>query len=363
MQPLALEALSVRKLRSLGSVDLTFSPKFNVLSGDNGQGKTNLLEAVYLLATSRSFRATKLTELVAFGSEVASVRGVLREGEETRAQSLGLQGGIRIARIDGKRPRSLLAYAVKSPVVVFHPGEVELSMGPSAERRKLLDRVALYLAPSTLADLEAYGRCIRERQRALDTRGPGAKDLEDWEAVAASHGLRVMEGRALAASRLAVEAEIAFERIGAPGLTLKVGYAPSAPRDEADFRRALAEARPRDLRRGAATVGPHRDELRLELAGHVARGTASQGQHRSLVLALKSAEIEVVAAARGTRPILLLDDVSSELDASRTGALFAFLREHRGQVLLTTTRPELIAIGGAEERKDFHVLGGTIVPL
>jgi DNA replication and repair protein RecF len=341
-------------------VEVALAPGFNVFAGDNGQGKTNLLEAVYLLATSKSFRTSRLGELVAFGEPVAVVRGSLREGDDTRTQSIGLRGAARAPRVDGKRPRSLFDYAVRSPVVVFHPGEVALSMGPSAERRRLLDRVALHLEPALLSELESYRRALRERQRALETRGVGARDLPDWEALTVDHGLRVAAGRARAAGELGGHASDGFQRIGAPGRGLELRYQRAAPEERGAYLDALASTRVRDLARGSASIGPHRDDLGLELGGRVAKGVASQGQHRAIVLALKSAEIEVVARARGVRPILLLDDVSSELDATRTAALFRFLRAHDGQVLLTTTRPDLIAVGDAGSRKDFTVDQGQV---
>lgn len=361
--PLVLEVLSTADFRNLAKGEHELSPAFNVFSGDNGQGKTNVLEAVYFLATSKSFRTSRLVELPAHGAEVAFVRGRLSEGSHPRLQAVGLKGAARAPRIDGKRPRSLFEYAVRSPVVVFHPGEVGLSMGPSAERRKLLDRVAAYLVPSLLADLDAYRRSLRSRQKTLEIRGVRAPELHEWEALVARHAVRIQEARGRACEALGPRAEAGFVRIGTPGLVLRVSYEPSGPGDEEAFAHALAESRPKDLARGAATVGPHRDELRLALGGHVAKGTASQGQHRAIVLSLKSAEIEVVAEARGVRPILLLDDVSSELDAPRTEALFRFLGAHRGQVLLTTTRPELIAVGGRDSRKDFRVIEGRVTPV
>ena len=362
MRPLVLESLATHVFRNLVNAELSLSPAFNVLAGNNGQGKTNVLEAAYVLATSKSFRTSKLGELARFGEPVCGVRGRFREGPDAREQSIGLRGAARAPKVDGKRPRSLFEYAVRSPVVVFHPGEIALSMGPSAERRKLLDRVASHLSPGLLGHLDAFRRAMRERQRALETRGTSARDLPDWEALAVTHGQRVHEARASAARELGPRAQDGFLRIGAPGLTLVASYAPNAPLDEAEFLAALEASRAKDLSRGAGTVGPHRDDLRLELGGHLAKGMASQGQHRAVVLALKSAEIEVVSAARGLRPILLLDDVSSELDASRTEALFRFLGAHDGQVILTTTRPEMIALGTAESRKDFRVEGGRVTP-
>ena len=290
MRPLHVASLQVRSFRNLAAVDLEPGERFNVVSGDNGQGKTNLLEALYVVATSKSFRTSKLGELVRFGDDLASVRATLSDDGEPRVQSVGLKPGARLVRIDDKRPPSLAAYAVRTPIVVFHPGEMSLSMGSSGERRRLLDRTALYIAPQSIADLDAYTRALKERQRALDTRGASATDLVEWETLVVRHGLTVMGHRA---------------------------YAPSAPNDEQEFLAALASRRASDMRRGSAGVGPHRDDLALVIDGHPVRGVASQGQHRAVTLALKSAEIEVVGQARGVRPILLLDAVSSELDRAR----------------------------------------------
>ncbi len=365
-RPLVIEHVSVRQMRNLATVDLDLGPRFNVISGDNGQGKTNLLEALYALATSKSFRASRPGELVAHGAELASVRGRVREGDVAREQSVGARAGARLVRMDGKRPPSLAAYAVATPIVVFHPGEIALSMAGGSERRRLLDRVGLYLEPSSMGELESYTRALRERQKALEVRGASAGDLAPWEELVARHGVRVMRTRRRAATELAAEAERAFARIAAAGLVLRATYAPGAPEDEAAFREALAHSRVRDARRGAASQGPHRDDLSLAIGEHAVRGVASQGQHRAVVLALKAAEVEVIGAARAVRPVLLLDDVSSELDRGRTAALFAFLRAHDGQVFLTTTRPELMDTGppgAAADRLDFRVESGTVRPL
>lgn len=360
MSPLRIASVQIRAFRNLASVDVELGERFNVVSGDNGQGKTNLLEAVYVLATSKSFRTSKLSELVSFGAEIASVRARVVEDGEVRSQSVGLRAGSRTARIDDKRPPSLASYAVRTPMVVFHPGELSLSSGPSAERRRLLDRTALYLAPSAMAELASYTRALRARQRTLEVRGSSAKDLAEWEALCVRHGLALSEHRARAGELLSSQAREAFQRIAAPDLELAVAYAPGAPRDEAAFLRELEQRRAADLRRGSAGVGPHRDDLELSISGRPVRGVASQGQHRAVTLALKSAEIDVIGAARGVRPVLLLDDVSSELDRDRTAALFSFLREQRGQVLLTTTRPELIDTGPRSERSDFAIRGGAL---
>lgn len=360
MRSLAVESVQVRSFRNLAAVDVELGPRFNVVAGANGQGKTNLLEAIYVLGTSKSFRSSKMTEVVAFDGELASIRARVNEDGDARVQSVGIRAGARLVRIDDKRPPTLAAYAVRTPTVVFHPGEIVLSMGASTERRRLLDRTALYRNPSAMLELESYTKAIRSRQRTLETRGPSASDLVEWETLATRHGLALMQHRAEAAELLSERALAAFQRIAAPELSLAAAYAPGAPRDAEAFAAALQDKRATDLRRGSATVGPHRDDLALSISGHPVRGVASQGQHRAVTLALKSAEIDVIGAARGVRPVLLLDDVSSELDRDRTAALFAFLRDQEGQVILTTTRPELIDTGPAADRRDFAIERGQL---
>jgi DNA replication and repair protein RecF len=361
MEALAISQLAVRDLRNLHAVDAELGDRFNVIHGGNGQGKTNLIEAIYLVATSRSFRTKQGSEVIRRGSEQASIRATIVEGGLSRDQSLGVGMGVRALRIDGARPRSSAMYAARTPVVVFSPVSLALTMGSSNERRALLDRIVLYSEPTSLAELTAYKHAVRERQRALEERGVNARDLEDWEELTVRHGKRVMDGRDVAASALLANAREAFATIVRGALDLTGAYIPSAPCDVEKYRVALAGSRARDLRRGSASIGPHRDELTLDIAGMPARTTASQGQHRALVLALKAAELAVIGRSRGTRPILLLDDVSSELDAERTEALLSFLASQHGQVFLTTARPELIALKTSDKnRVDFKIVAGHL---
>jgi DNA replication and repair protein RecF len=270
----------------------------------------------------------------------------LREGQSTR-----------VLQIDGKRPKSLVEYATRTPVVVFHPGELSLSMGSSAERRKLLDRVGLFLRPALHGELAAYGRALKSRQKVLEISGENAKSLTEWEALMVTHGLRVMAARAVVSLALCDAAQEVLAKLFP--LPSSMQYAPSAPQEETAYASALHASRTRDRIRRSASVGPHKDDLSISLMGSAARATASQGQHRGIVLSLKAAEMQVIGNARGARPILLLDDVSSELDRERTVSLFAFLQSTAGQVFLTTTRPDLIETAGYD-RADFEVSNGSV---
>ncbi len=362
VRSLVLESLTIRGFRNLTEVSLDAGPRFNVVSGANGQGKTNLLEAIYVGATTRSFRSSKPSEWIGHAAATAISRLTVSEAGERRVQIFGLETGRRFVRVDGKRPASLAEYAVRTPVVVFHPGEAALSIGGGRERRSLLDRVAFYERPASTADVQQYIRALRSRQAVLESRGSVARDLDHWEDQVVRFGLAVTKARIDACARLSDAAVQAFSSIGDPRTKFDVQFVPSAPLAQEAYRSALREKRAVDLRRGFAGVGPHRDDLLVSLDGRTCRGIASQGQHRAVVLALKLAEATVVEAVRGVRPVLLLDDVSSELDRDRTSALFSFLRQRDGQVFLSTTRPEMIETGGGEQRRDFEVSQGVVMP-
>jgi DNA replication and repair protein RecF len=359
---LAISSIALRNFRNIASADLTDLARFTVFSGNNGQGKTSVLEAVYLVCTTRSFRTARLGEIVRHGEEVASVKAKLVEGGDSREQVIGLRGSNRTVSLAGKRPPSLAAYAVQSPAVVFHPGEMVLSSGPASRRRTLLDRIALFVDPTSMDHLKRYTEASRSRQRVLETRGTSAAELDGFESIIAAHGAAVSRIRREACHRIASELATSFPRITAETRLLEAQYQPGGPEEEAPLLAALAAQRERDRHRGGASSGPHRDDLSLRLGGYDVRVDASQGEHRAVTLALKLAELSCIAAARGVHPVLLLDDVSSELDLSRTALLFDFLRETPGQILLTTTRPGLIDTRGLDpsERRDFHLRGGAL---
>ncbi len=363
MLALYLESLAVRSLRNLQQVDLRASPRFNVISGDNGHGKTSLLEAIYLVLTTKSFRTSKLADVVAHDAPVASVRALVHEGMDEREQVVGLQGASRRVLLAGKRPPSLAAYAVRSPVVVFHPGELTLSSGPAACRRLLLDRLGLFVDSSYLDHAQRYTTSMRSRQRTLEVRGSSAPELSAFEHLMALHGSALMRVRADAVARITPDLLRAFERITDGAKLIRAEYRAGGPFDEPALRQALEQSRERDRLRAATTVGPHRDDLVLSLGDHDARADASQGEHRAITMALKVAELWCISAARGVFPTLLLDDVSSELDVQRTALLFKLLGDTPGQVFLTTTRPGLIETQGAAgaDRADFTIRHGALL--
>ncbi len=370
MPRLVLESLRIRDFRNLAQVDFEPAPRINVISGNNGHGKTSVLEAIYFVATSRSFRTSKLHELVRHGQKITSVKARLSERDDerpplVREQLAAVEGRRSSVRIDNNRPSSLAEFATRSPVIAFHPDELALSSGPASFRRTLLDRLALFMDPASADHRARYTRALKARQQLLQKAGSEkleSAEIDAFEALCAEHGAALTRARARAASALALELERAFRQIAAPTLALEARFAPAGAADAAEAAEELRRHRRRDAHRPSASFGPHRDDLALLFDGHPARVVGSQGQHRALTLALKAAETAAIAAARGIEPILLLDDVSSELDSERTAALFTFLALSRGQIFLTTTRRELIVTEGigAGERRDFHVESGRL---
>lgn len=359
---IVVERLRVASFRNLELVELAPASRLNVIAGDNGQGKTSLIEALYLVATSRSFRTNRVPDVIRQGDEAARVVLKSRFDGQASEQRASVSARGRSWLVDGKRPTRLVDYATRTPVVVFHPGDLALVYGPAQGRRTLLDRIALFSDPvSTDARLK-YTRALRSRQKLLEERGASARELTALEQVVASQGARLCVARRAAADSLGSALAAAFSELSSHKLELRHEYLPGGSADAEEFARELAERRERDRLRRSASFGPQRDDLGLILEGRAAKSHASQGQQRLLALSIKMAELSCVAEISRTEPILLLDDVSSELDPSRTGAVYEFLRSTKSQVFVTTTRPDLFVTAAltVDERADFTLREGRL---
>jgi DNA replication and repair protein RecF len=360
---LRLERVQIRQFRNIEALDLDFCPQINVLSGDNGQGKTSVLEAVYLAATSRSFRTERLKETIKEGHDTCKVVQFVLEDGIRRNQRVVIASSKKSYFVDDVRATRLGDYAVRTPVVIFHPGDLELVSGGSTGRRKLLARIALYTDPGSGDARGRYQRAQKERQTILERRGISAPECDVFEALMAEHGARLQRAHRRAFEDLYRALEGVFLAMAAPGTALNCRFKAAGSEEVPRFAQELFARRAQDLRRKAATFGPHKDEVEIELLGRSARHHASQGQQRILSLALKLAELQCIREARGAHPVLLLDDVSSELDPRRTGAVYDLVRRWPSQVLVTTTRPELFETGLSDvaERRDFKLHQGTLI--
>ena len=349
MQPAAdvrLSRLWLTDFRSYLQAELVPAPDgLTVVVGANGQGKTSLLEAVAWLATMSSFRGAPTESLVRDGAERAVVRAEGdRDGRTLLIEAeIPVRGRTRVQvnRQPLRRSRDLLG-ALR--VSVFSPDDLVLVKGGPSERRRLLDETLVAVSPRWDALQGDVERVLRQRGALLKQAGGRltpevATTLDVWDAKLAEAGSALARGRADLVVGLEPAVTKAHDQVASSATTVGLGYEAAWAGSVQDLSRprlaaALLAARPDDLRRGVTTVGPHRDDLGLVLSGLPARTHASQGEQRTLALALRLAVHAIVSEQVGTPPVLLLDDVFSELDPARTQALVAHLPG--GQALLTT---------------------------
>jgi len=362
-----LERLQIADFRNLEAVSLAPSPHATVVVGANGQGKTSLLEALYFLCTLRPLRANRLSELVRFGTELSRVSGRFTLGGAEREISVQIAAGLRQAFVDGKKAAKLEDYFGGLSVVAFTPDDLAVVKGGPELRRAFLDRAVFNRFPAYLREHRAYQRALKSRNRLLKENAP-ASYVEAYDEAVARTGARVLVRRRGLLDELGPRAVSAVRAIsqlpdvgvGYTALHLGAHHPQTEEGLEKALLHALAERLGRDRERGFTSVGPHADDLQLTLGGRSARAYASQGQGRALVLGWKIAEIENVRAAFGRPPLLLLDDVSSELDPDRNAFLMHTVAESRAQVLLTTTDATLVARAAGPDTLWLRVDAGTV---
>lgn len=340
---LAIERLRLVDWRSFEGLDLELAGGMTVLLGPNAAGKTNTIEALQLLTAGRSFRHPKMAELVREGADEALAAATLTGDGRVVDLDCSVVPPKRMFRRNGKRVQaSELPETLMS--VLFTPDDLMLVKGPPALRREEVDSFARQASRGYDRVLSAYLRSVEQRNRLLKEDACDLSLLDAWDASVALGGATVLEARLRLFSRLAARIEEAYHEISRSE-RLRCAYVCSLGDDALGMTREemrerladeLAARRAEDLRRQHTTVGPHRDDVRIEIDGRDARSFASQGQQRSVALAWKVAEMAVAEDVVGERPLLLLDDVMSELDERRRDAMASFV-ERGTQVVVTTT--------------------------
>ncbi|MEE9382380.1 MAG: DNA replication/repair protein RecF [Nannocystaceae bacterium] len=371
-----LRQLHLVDYRNFGDATIEFGPKFSILHGPNGAGKTNILEAIYLVSTLRSFRLPSLRALIAKNCRQAriEIRGVEQVTGVATTLTVGLeQHGTttrRTTQADGKPIRKATEFYGRVPTILFTPEDLNVLRGGPAARRQLLDRALFAVQPRHIIDIRGYEKVMRSRNRLLKDARSGVRApqfvmlVDTYERQLAAFGARVWARRVEFLNLLAPEVELAFAEIHGP-TPCELAYVsrladPGHDQREACLVSALERSRNADIARGSTTVGPHLDDFNVMLERQLAAEFASQGQTRSLVLAIKIAELRAAARLRGYKPLLLLDDVSSELDRPRTEKFFEALTREAGQCLVTTTAANYVPIGSSVERLDIRVDSGRI---
>ena len=361
-----LRALRIGAWRNLAGVTLTPGPRATVLHGQNGQGKTNVVEAAYVLTTFRSFRTQRLEEACPWGAREARVAAEVGVSGLERRIDLAVDSGRKLARLDGKAVRRDASGLAGVAAVLFVPADLLLPRAAPSERRRFVDRAIFAADRSYAAEAIAFDKVLRSRNALL--RAGSAPDLmlDTFDERLAQTGARVVIRRRALVAALAPRLEALFGAIhGDLGARIRyrghpsVDEAQAAPDIEQALHAGLAGRRELDQRRRFTGFGPHTDDLEMSLADHPAKDHGSQGQLRSLVLALKLAELEHLHERLGEPPLLLLDDVASELDGVRRAKLFETIAALPGQTLITVTDPDLLP--RLPERRDIEVRAGRLI--
>ena len=357
-------AVELRDFRNYERARVELGPGLTIVTGPNGAGKTNLLEAVYFGCLARSPRTTNERELVRAGAPVARVTAwtVEPDGTEHTLEVGFAPGEPKSIRVDDAPVDNLSASPARPLASVFLPERLELVKGAPASRRAHLDRFVAAVWPARAEARMAYSRALSQRNALLARIRAGASSpgtLDTWDAELARHGVQLMADRREAVGALAPRFAELGTLLGLPDLA-ELEYRPRSPAaGAAELAAELAERRQADLERGFTAHGPHRDDLRLLHGGRALRQYGSQGQQRVALLALLFAERDVLRDERDTAPLMLLDDVMSELDAARRGLLGDLLGEG-GQSLLTTTETAHVPHAGGPGARLIEVDRGSL---
>ena len=331
-----LAHLRLRDFRNYPRLDVDFAPGFQLLLGDNAQGKTNILEAVYLLATLRSFRGVGGAQMIRHGQKGYFCGGrVIGSGEHDIKMYWSARE--RNLTLDAQPVKKLGSYLGTLRTVVFCTEDLELVKGSSRSRRRFLDLLLAQTNPGYLPLLQRYMHTVRTRNALLKQRSTDEAALDGFSRELVATGDQLIRCRAELVPRFSPLVRLACRRISNDAEDLRLEYQPSVKHD---FAFELAQAHPRERTYRATLVGPHRDELQLLLNEKSAAQFGSEGQKRTLAIALKMAQAEYLAGIHGSAPVLLIDDVMGELDVKRRSGLLPLLDQARktsGQVFMTCT--------------------------
>ena len=331
-----LAQLRLRDFRNYARLDTGFSPGFHLLQGDNAQGKTNILEAVYLMATLRSFRGVGGAQMIRHGAKGYFVGGTV-VGQGEREIKIYWSARERKLALDNQPVKKLADYFGALRTVVFCTEDLQLVKGTSRSRRRFIDLLLAQTQPGYLALLQRYMHSVRARNALLKARVTDEAALESFSDELVKLGNGIIRARRELVPKFSPLARLAYRRISNDAEELRIEYQPSVKND---FAVELAASRVREKNFRATLVGPHRDDLQLLLHEKSAAQFGSEGQKRTLAIALKMAQAEFLTGIHGSPPVLLIDDVMGELDVKRRSGLLPLLarsREASGQVFMTCT--------------------------
>ena len=363
-----LQSVEAQNFRNLTGA-IQCGSGLNILVGENGHGKTNWLEAIHLLATTRSFKTAKLNETIRFSEELAIVRGRVRQSEEiVRDLQVAIQGRIKSLAVNGKR-EAAQNYLGQLHAVIFNSDELVIVRGLPENRRRFLDTGIVSLHPPFVQTFADFARVLRQKNSLLHTAREGdlsleriAEMLRPWNEQFVALAARINKGRIRFVERLNEALE--KRMFGPEELAIRHVSSLEGKGDLSDYEALLAERLAlrvqAEVAAGHALVGPQRDDLEILFDGHDIRKFGSAGQQRSALLVLLLANIAVYHSTRGEYPLFLLDDIDAELDYRRIGHLLEYL-DGRSQVFVTTSKHGFVEEFGAPATV-FDIENGSAEP-
>lgn len=331
-----IKELETYNFRNLQNSKICLSPFLNVFVGQNGQGKTNILEAVNLLATLKSFRTANTSELIKWNHSSARIASLIEDPLGEINVAVALWGRERIPFIEQNQVRSMQDFLGKLSTVLFQPSDLEIVKGGPSERRSFLDKHVIDLEPQLIKTYLAYQKALKNKQVLLKDGASSKTEIEAWNHILAREGALIISARERLLTRLAPLASTSYRSFSSD--SLEVTFIPSwKDYDDSALFGELMNVIEREMYLKQCIAGPHRHDFEITIGDVSARTYASQGQTRSILLALKLAMISLIESLRGSSPVILLDDVASELDRHRSESFFELLFSEKRQVLVTTT--------------------------
>lgn len=366
---MVIKRLQLQHFRNYSTLDCFFSQGLNIIIGENAQGKTNILEAIYAVCTGRSFRTRDDKDLIQFEQPYARVHlETLESGRTTDLTMTLLKNAAKEIRINRNPLQSYGDLIGKVPVIVFSPDDLRLVKEGPQERRRFLDREISLISPGYYHGLIRYHRVLKQRNKLLKSLqfNPSLRDtLEQWDEQLCRSGSDIIVRRLDFINQLSAISRQMHHDISGGREILSVHYLSLADTAKgsccdtiaSDMKAKLMAQTDSDIQRGSTSVGPHRDDFILKVNDMPLKDYGSQGQHRSAALALKLSGIEIIRRETGKGPVVLLDDVMSELDPIRQNALLESLSD--SQIIMTTTDTANLAMNRVQTANRYYVFQGT----
>jgi len=366
-----VKTLKLEHYRNIERLSLTTDARVNILIGANAQGKTNILESMLVLALTKSHRTSKDKELIRFGENGAKLAADVEKKYGDARLDLQITGKGKTAKVNGLEQRKLSGFIGSLNVVMFAPEDLEIVKGSPAVRRRFMDMEIGQVHPSYLHHLAQYQKIVLQKNNLLKNGGAHSDSrdvmLDVWNEQLAANGVKIMKSRQSFIQKVQHWAEMIHSSITNGKENIRIMYKPSFESEDFQddsvvinqFMIKLSQVKEQEQRRGTCLVGPHRDDLAFYINDKEAHAYGSQGQQRTAALSLKLAELELIREEVGEYPVLLLDDVLSELDRYRQTQLIETF-QGKVQTFITTTGIESIESRSLHEARLFHVHSGEV---